>query len=87
MPDRSQELLRFGDFEVDLRAGELRRASRRIQLQEKPFQLLVALIETPGDVVLREELRARLWDDNTFVDFDNNLNAAAKKLRDWRSWG
>src|SRR4029079_12083212 len=73
---------RFGDFEVDLRAGELRHQGRRLRLQDKPLQVLEALLESPGEVVLREELRARLWSDDTFVDFDNNLNTAVSKLRE-----
>ncbi|HSR49748.1 MAG TPA: winged helix-turn-helix domain-containing protein [Acidobacteriota bacterium] len=72
--------LRMGDIEVDLRSAELHRQGRSIPLQEKPFQLLVALAERPGEVVLREELQERLWGE-TFVDFDNNLNASVKKLR------
>ncbi len=74
--------VRFGDFQIDLRSGELRRENDVILLQEKPFQVLAALLERPGEVVLRDELRQRLWDGDTHVDFDNNLNAAVKKLRD-----
>jgi DNA-binding winged helix-turn-helix (wHTH) protein/tetratricopeptide (TPR) repeat protein len=75
-------LARFGEFELDLRAGELRRHGRRLRLQEKPLRVLVALLERAGDVVLREELRAHLWADDTFVDFDSNLNTAVSKLRE-----
>jgi DNA-binding winged helix-turn-helix (wHTH) protein/tetratricopeptide (TPR) repeat protein len=78
--DRS--LARFGDFEVDFRAGELRHQGRRLRLQDKPLLVLEALLESPGEVVLREELRARLWSGDTFVDFDNNLNTAVSKLRE-----
>ena len=70
-----------GAFEIDLKSGELYRADRRVPLQEKPFQLLVALLETPGVLVSRETLRDKLWSD-VFVDFDGNLNAAVKKLRE-----
>lgn len=73
---------RFGSFEVDSRAGEVRREGRKLRLQGKPFQVLLALLEHPQDVVLREELRARLWPGDTFVDFDNNLNTAVSKLRE-----
>ncbi len=73
--------LRLRSFEVDLDCGELRRDGRRVALQEKPFQLLAALLETPGKLVSREALREALWPD-VFVDFDGNLNAAVKKLRE-----
>jgi len=74
--------IRFGTFEVDLRAGELRRNGSRIRLQEQPFQILLALIERPGEVVTREELQKKLWPADTFVDFDHSLNAAIRRLRD-----
>lgn len=74
--------LRFGLFELDLRAGELRRNGVRVKLQEQPFQVLAHLLERPGEVVTREELRDRLWPANTFVDFDHSLNAAIRRLRD-----
>ena len=73
---------RFGVFELDLRAGELRRNGLRVKLQEQPFQVLALLLETPGEVVTRDDLRARLWQADTFVDFDHSLNAAIKRLRD-----
>jgi Tol biopolymer transport system component/DNA-binding winged helix-turn-helix (wHTH) protein len=73
---------RFGVFELDLRAGELRRNGIKVKLQEQPFQVLAQLLETPGDVVTREDLRNRLWPADTFVDFDHSLNAAIKRLRD-----
>ena len=72
----------FGTFEVDLRAGELRRNGAKIRLQEQPFQVLAMLLERPGEIVTREELRSRLWAADTFVDFDHGLNAAVKRLRD-----
>ncbi|HEX6999296.1 MAG TPA: tetratricopeptide repeat protein [Gammaproteobacteria bacterium] len=73
--------VRFGPFELDFRAGELRRGGKRVRLQEKPLLFLQALIERPSEIVTREELRARLWPPNIVVDFDNGLNNAANKLR------
>ena len=73
--------VRFGVFELDLRTGELRKSGCRIKLQEKPFQVLAALVENPGEVVSRAELRRRLWPNATFVDFDLALNTAVKKVR------
>lgn len=73
--------VRFGIFEVDLRAGELRKRGTKIRLQEKPFQVLAMLLEKPGEVVRREELQNRLWPD-TIVEFEHNLNAAVKRLRE-----
>jgi TolB-like protein/DNA-binding winged helix-turn-helix (wHTH) protein/Flp pilus assembly protein TadD len=74
--------LRFGVFEVDLRAGELRKYGLRIRLQEQPFQLLAMLLKHPGQVVTREELQKKLWPADTFVDFDHGLNKAVNKIRD-----
>jgi TolB-like protein/Tfp pilus assembly protein PilF len=76
-----QDRLRFGDFEVDLRSREMRRAGALVRLQDQPFQILAMLLEDPGDIVTRDELRARLWADGTFVDFEHALNAAIKRLR------
>ena len=73
--------LRFGVFELDLRAGELRRNGSKLKLQEQPFQVLAALVEKPGEVLLREELKDRLWADDTFVDFDHSLSTAINKIR------
>jgi DNA-binding winged helix-turn-helix (wHTH) protein len=73
--------LRFGAFEVDLGAGELRKHGLRLRLQEQPFQVLVALLQRPGEVVTREELVRLLWPEGTFVDFDRGLNAAVTRLR------
>jgi DNA-binding winged helix-turn-helix (wHTH) protein len=73
---------KFDDFEADLRAAELRRAGTRLKLQLQPFQVLIALLERPKEVVTREELRQRLWPEDTFVDFDHGLNTAMVKLRD-----
>ena len=72
---------RFGTFEVDLRARELRKGGIRIRLQDQPFEILALLLEHPGEVVTREELRQRLWPQGTFVDFEHSLNAAIKRLR------
>jgi len=74
--------LRFGVFELDLRAGELRKHGLRIRLQEQPFQVLAMLLEHPGDVVTREELQKKLWPADTFVDFDHGLNKAISKIRE-----
>ncbi len=71
----------FGDFSLDLRTGELRKKGRRIRLQEQPFQVLAQLLREPGELVTREELRKKLWSDNTFVDFEDGLNTAIRKLR------
>jgi Tol biopolymer transport system component/DNA-binding winged helix-turn-helix (wHTH) protein len=76
------DVIRFGTFEADLRAGELRRNGVKIRLQEQPFQVLAILLERPGEIVTREELHSRLWPADTFVDFDHGLNAAVKRLRD-----
>jgi DNA-binding winged helix-turn-helix (wHTH) protein/Tol biopolymer transport system component len=73
---------RFGVFELDLRARELRRNGLKVKLQEQPFQVLSLLLEQPGEIVTREDLRNRLWPADTFVDFDHSLNAAIKRLRD-----
>jgi DNA-binding winged helix-turn-helix (wHTH) protein len=73
---------KFDDFEADLRAAELRRNGTRLKLQLQPFQVLIALLERPKEVVTREELRQRLWPQDTFVDFDHGLNTAMVKLRD-----
>src|SRR6202162_5530038 len=73
--------LRFGVFEADPRLGELTKHGRRLPLQEQPFQLLAMLLERPGELVSREELRAKIW-PQTIVDFDHGLNKAISKIRD-----
>ncbi|SPF38274.1 putative Transcriptional regulatory protein-like protein [Candidatus Sulfopaludibacter sp. SbA4] len=73
---------RFGVFELDARGGELRKHGIRIKLQDQPRQILMLLLERAGEVVTREEIQKRLWPDNTFVDFDNAINSAVRKLRD-----
>ncbi len=75
-------VVKFGVYEVDPHAGELRRNGVKIKLQEQPFQVLAMLLERPGEVISREELQRRLWPADTFVDFDHSLNAAIKRLRD-----
>ena len=74
--------IRFGVFEADLRSGELRKSGVKIRLRDQAFQVLTELLERPGEVVTREELRDRLWPDGTFVDFDHSLNAAVNSIRD-----
>lgn len=78
----TEKTIRFAGFEVDLAAGELRQNGNRIRLQEQPFQILVYLLDRPGKVVTREELRQKLWPADTFVDFDHSLNTAVNKLRE-----
>ena len=80
--DLRTRLICFGDFEVDVVSGELRKQGLRIKLQEQPFQALVALIERPHEVLTREELQKRLWPGNTVVDFDRALNKAINRLRE-----
>ena len=69
-------------FEVNLQTGELRQRGQKVKLQEQPLQVLAALLERPGELVTREELRSKLWPEDTFVDFDHSLNTAVKRLRD-----
>jgi cholera toxin transcriptional activator len=78
----SSRIARFGVFELDLAAGELRKNGAKLRLQEQPFQVLALLLERAGDVVTREELRQKLWPADTFVDFDHSLNTAVNKLRE-----
>ena len=81
-PSDQARLVRFAVFEVDLDAGELRKNGARIRLQEQPFQVLTVLLERPGQVVTREELRQKIWPADTFVDFDHSLNTAVNKIRE-----
>jgi len=78
----SSRVIRFGVFEADLSAGEVRKHGLRLKLSEQPFQILVMLLEKPGNVVSRDELRNRLWPGDTFVDFDHGLNNAVMRLRE-----
>ena len=83
MPDSvSSSAVRFDVFEVDLRAGELRKRGHRVRLQEQPFRVLSLLLERPGNLVTRDELRQNLWPADTFVDFDHGLNSAVARLRE-----
>ena len=79
---RTARIARFGVFEVNLAAGELRKNGARISLQEQPFHLLVLLLGRPGDVIGREEITKKLWDPDVFVDFDKSLNTAVNKVRE-----
>src|SRR3954470_24790263 len=79
--ERQSDVRRFGMFEVDLRARELRKGGIRIRLQDQPFEILVMMLDRPGELVTRDELRQRLWPAGTFVDFEHSLNAAVKRLR------
>jgi len=79
---QSSQVASFGSFRLDLKAGELHKNDRRIRLHEQPFRVLKLLLERPGEVVSREEIRQRLWPNDTVVEFDNGINAAIKKLRD-----
>ena len=81
-PDFSDSVIRFASFDVDLRAGELRRAGLKVKLSGQPFDVLVALLESPGQVVSREELHVKLWAQDTFVDFEHGLNKAINKVRE-----
>jgi TolB-like protein len=76
------QTIRFGTFELDVQAGELRSQGVRVRLQDQPLRILEMLLEHPGQVVTREELRERLWPSNSFVDFDHGLNKAINKLRE-----
>lgn len=79
--EQTRSPIRFGDYELDPQGGSLRKGGLRIRLQEQPLQVLAALVERPGELVNREELRRRLWPQETFVDFDHALNTAIKKIR------
>jgi DNA-binding winged helix-turn-helix (wHTH) protein len=84
MEETSQptDIVRFGVFEVDLRAEELRKNGAKLRLRGQPFQILAMLLERPGEIVTREELQQRLWPEGTFVDFDHSLNTAINKIRE-----
>jgi serine/threonine protein kinase len=81
-PTDSPRLRRFDQFELDLRTGEIYKQGKRIKLQEQPCQVLAVLVEHPGELVTREELRKKLWPNDTFVDFEHGVNLAINKLRD-----
>jgi DNA-binding winged helix-turn-helix (wHTH) protein len=82
MPSTRTETARFGQFELDIDAGECRRNGRRLKIQPQPFKLLVLLTRRAGSLVSREEIRTELWADGTFVDFDQAVNFAIKQIRD-----
>jgi TolB-like protein/DNA-binding winged helix-turn-helix (wHTH) protein len=80
-PASSRRRIRTGLFEIDFGSGEVHKEGRKVQLQEQPFRVLEILLERPGEVVTREQLRARLWSADTYVGFDEGLNTAIRKLR------
>jgi DNA-binding winged helix-turn-helix (wHTH) protein len=82
LPTITPRIGRFGPYEIDVRSGELRKFGTRIKVGEQPLRILILLMERQGELVTREELRARLWSDHTFVDFDHGLNSAVQRLRD-----
>ncbi len=81
-PHTASQSVRFGEFELDLQTGELRRNGRTTILREQSFHILAALVERPGHLITRDELRKRVWSSHTFVDFDQGLNKAVNRLRD-----
>lgn len=82
MASTSRETYRFGQFELDVDAVELRRQGRRLKVQPQPFKLLVLLARRAGSLVGREDIRTELWPDGTFVDFDQSVNFAVRQIRD-----
>jgi DNA-binding winged helix-turn-helix (wHTH) protein len=82
VPQYNKRVARFGVFELDLSAGELRKSGVKLRLQGQPYQVLALLLERAGEVVTREELQQKLWPSDTFVDFDHSLNTAINKVRD-----
>jgi len=80
--EEAARLVQFGVFELDLRAGELRKRGTAVKIQDKPLQILALLLEQPGEMVSRDELRQKLWQADTFVDFDHGVNTAINKLRE-----
>src|ERR1700739_4187429 len=82
MTDLNKSRLRFGPFEVDLLTRELWKSGVRVKVGGQPFEILAALLGRPGQLVTREDLRKRIWSEDTFVDFGHGLNAAVNKLRE-----
>src|SRR5579864_8186247 len=80
-PPPPKSSTRFGVFELDMRSGELRKAGTRIRLQEQPLKILMVLLEQPGAVVTREDLKRRIWPNDPYGDFDHAVNVAIAKLR------
>ena len=82
IPSMNSRVMQFGAFEIDPAAGELRKNGLRVRIQQQPLEVLLALLEHPGEVVSRDTLHARLWPNDTFVDFERGLNAAVRRLRE-----
>jgi DNA-binding winged-HTH domains len=82
MASQTPETFRFGEFELAVDAGELRRNNRRLKLQPQPFKLLLLLVRRAGSLVTRDEIRRELWPEGTFVDFDQAVNFSIKQIRD-----
>src|SRR5688500_2940327 len=82
MASHTPETFRFGEFELNVGAGELRRNNHRVKLQPQPFKLLVLLVRRAGNLVSRDDIKRELWPDGTFVDFDQSVNFAIKQIRD-----
>jgi len=83
MPETEQQLaFQFGAFEIKTHTGELRKHGVKVKLQDQPLQILILLLERPGEIITRAEIQKRLWPENTYVDFDNAINSAVRKLRD-----
>src|SRR5215510_13128407 len=80
-PTRPTSVARFGIYEISFQSGELRKAGIKIKVQQQPLKLLEILLETPGEIVTREELRTRIWPEESFGDFDQAVNVAIAKLR------
>ena len=78
----AEDVIRFGLFELDLKAGQLSRNGTKLRLPQQPLQVLAVLLERPGEILTRDELRQRLWSSDVFVDFDHGLNKSIQKLRD-----
>src|SRR5437762_7534582 len=83
--DEKPHLLRFGLFDLNIQTRELRKAGLRVRLQDQPFRVLAVLLERPGELISRDELKRRLWGEAEFGDFDQAINVAVKKLRDRKS--
>src|SRR5580693_2098795 len=81
-PSPPADIVHFGIFQLDLKAGELHKAGVKVKLQDQPFRVLALLVDRAGQVVTREELRRRVWPSNIYVDFDQGLNNAIKKVRE-----
>ncbi len=82
MASHTPETFRFGEFELNVDAGELRRSNRRVKLQPQPFKLLVLLVRRAGSLVSRDDIKRELWPEGTFVDFDQSVNFSIKQIRD-----